>query len=90
MSEENEMTAEIPEHLRHIEFKPWHFWSNKYNGKTSYMEGKGLSRRITVNEIKKEMEDCPTTIKKVEDDVLKVHGEEGVIELVKDYESNCL
>lgn len=60
------------------------------NGKTSYMEGKGLSRRITVNEIKKEMEDCPTTIKKVEDDVLKVHGEEGVIELVKDYESNCL
>ena len=60
------------------------------SGKTSYMEGKGLSRRITLNEIKKEMADCPITIKKVEDDVLKVHGEEGVIELVKDYESNCL
>lgn len=60
------------------------------NGKTSYMEGKGLSRRITLNVITREMGDCPSTIKKVEDDVLKVHYEEGVIELVKDYEANCL
>ena len=60
------------------------------NGKTSYMEGKGLSRRITLNVIKREMEDCPSIIKKVEDDILKVHFEEGVIELVKDYEANCL
>lgn len=60
------------------------------NGKTSYMEGKGLSRRITLNVIKREMGDCPETIKKVEDDILKVHYEEGVIELVKDYEANCV
>ena len=34
MSEENEMTTEIPEHLRHIEFKPWHFYTTKdRNGK---------------------------------------------------------
>lgn len=60
------------------------------NGRTSYMEGKGLSRRITLKVISREMADCPEVIKKVDDDILKVHGEEGVIELVKDYEVNCL
>ena len=45
MSEENEMTAEIPEHLRHIEFKPWHFWSNTYNGNGKWDPGKYLQHR---------------------------------------------
>ncbi len=60
------------------------------NGKISYMEAMGLSRLISEKVIKRELNDCAVTLKKVEDDELKVHGEEGVIELVKDYESNCI
>ena len=48
MSEENEMTAEIPEHLRHINFKPWHFWSNTYNGKTTYALNDNLNDEVMV------------------------------------------
>ena len=32
----------------------------------------------------------PKFYSRLEDDILKVHYEEGVIELVKDYEANCL
>ncbi|WP_445452670.1 hypothetical protein [Flavobacterium sp. 25HG05S-40] len=60
------------------------------DGKTSYMEAMGLSRLISLKVISREMADCPDIIKKVDEKVLKVHGEAGVIELAKDYESNCL
>lgn len=48
MSEENEMTAEIPEHLRHIKFQPWHFWSNTYNGKTTYALNDNFNDEVMV------------------------------------------
>ncbi|MDI1315891.1 hypothetical protein [Flavobacterium sp.] len=60
------------------------------NGKTSYMEAKGLSRLISQNVISREMADCPDILKKVDDKTLKIHGVEGVIELIKYYEANCL
>jgi hypothetical protein len=44
-----------------------------------YFKKKVISREIT---------DCPNTINKVESKELKISGEEGVIELVKDYEMN--
>lgn len=59
-------------------------------GKTSYMEAKGLSRLISQNVISREMADCPDLLKKVDDKILKVHGIDGVIELIKYYEANCL
>jgi hypothetical protein len=62
----------------------------KPDGKVKYLEAMGLSRLISKKVISREMADCPITIKKVEDKVLSVHGEAGVIELVKDYEANCL
>lgn len=61
----------------------------KPDGKVIYMEAKGLSRLISKKEIDKEMSDCQSTLQKVEDKTLSVHGEKGVIELVKDYEMNC-
>ncbi len=59
------------------------------DGKTSFLEAMGLSRRISLKVIKREMSDCQVTIKKVEDDILKIHGEPGILELVQDYEKNC-
>lgn len=59
------------------------------NGKTSYLEAMGLSRRISLKVIKRELPDCPTTIAKVENDILKIQGEPGILELVQDYETNC-
>ena len=59
------------------------------NGKTSFLEAMGLSRRISLKVIKREMPDCPTTIDKVENDILKIKGEPGILELIKDYETNC-
>ena len=60
------------------------------NGKTSFMEAMGLSRLISLKVITRELGDCPDIIKKVDEKTLKVHGIEGVIELAKDYEANCL
>ena len=59
------------------------------NAKTSYMEAMGLSRLISKKVISREITDCPTTISKVESKELRISGEEGVIELIKDYETNC-
>ena len=59
------------------------------NGKTSFLEAMGLSRRISLKVIKRELSDCPTTIEKVKNDILKIHGEPGILELVQDYEKNC-
>lgn len=59
------------------------------NGSTSFLEAMGLSRRISLKVIKRELFDCPNTISKVENDILKVQGEEGVLELFQDYEKNC-
>ena len=59
------------------------------NGKTSFLEAMGLSRRISLKVITREMSDCPTTISNVENDILKIHGEPGILELVQDYEKNC-
>lgn len=58
-------------------------------GKTSFLEAKGLSRRIALPEIKRGITDCPQTIEKVENDILKIHGEAGVVELIQDYELSC-
>ena len=59
------------------------------DGKTSFLEAMGLSRRISLKVIKREMTDCPATIANVENDILKIHGEPGVLELVRDYETSC-
>lgn len=59
------------------------------NGKTSFMEAMGLSRLISKKVITREITDCPDILEKVENKVLKIHGEEGVIELIKEYESAC-
>lgn len=59
------------------------------NGKTSFMEAMGLSRLISKKVITREITDCPTIIEKVESKELKINGEAGVIELVKEYESSC-
>ena len=59
------------------------------NGKISYMEAMGLSRLISKKVINREITDCPVTINKVESKELKINGEEGVIELIKNYETNC-
>ena len=59
------------------------------NGKTLYMEAMGLSRLISKKTILREITDCQPTINKVETNELKINGEKGVIELVKDYEENC-
>lgn len=59
-------------------------------GKTSYMEAMGLSRLISLKVITRELGDCPDIIQKVDDNKLKVHGMDGVIELAKYYEANCL
>lgn len=60
------------------------------DGRISYMEAMGLSRLISEKVITRELGDCPDIIQKVNDKVLKVHGMEGVIELAKYYEANCL
>lgn len=59
------------------------------NAKTSYMEAMGLSRLISKKVINREIADCSATISKVESKELKINGEKGVIELIKDYENNC-
>lgn len=59
------------------------------DGKTIYMEAMGLSRLISTKTVLREITDCPETARKIESDELKVKGEEGVINLVKDYEANC-
>ncbi|MEL1255372.1 hypothetical protein AAEO57_16395 [Flavobacterium sp. DGU38] len=59
------------------------------NGKISYMEAMGLSRLISKKVITREITDCPTILEKVENKVLKISGVEGVIELIKAYESDC-
>jgi hypothetical protein len=59
------------------------------NGKISYMEAMGLSRLISKKVINREITDCPVTINKVESKELKINGEEGVVELIIDYETNC-
>jgi hypothetical protein len=59
------------------------------NGKTSYMEAMGLSRLISKKVITREISDCPIILEKVEKKTLKIQGEEGVIELIKNYESDC-
>lgn len=75
--------------------KPGHTSVNIYiiirpnNGKISYMEAMGLSRLISKKVITREITDCQSTIDKVEKKELSIHGEEGVIELVKDYEASC-
>ena len=61
----------------------------RQNGKTSFLEAMGLSRRISLKVIKREFPDCPYTISKVENDILKIQGEEGVLELIQDYEKSC-
>jgi hypothetical protein len=61
----------------------------KPDGKVSYMEAMGFSQLISEKVITREMSDCPETVKRVQDEILKVHGEKGVIELVKDYETTC-
>jgi hypothetical protein len=58
-------------------------------GKISFMEAMGLSRLISKKVLTREITDCPSVLEKVENKVLKIHGEEGVIELVKEYESTC-
>ncbi|WPO78512.1 hypothetical protein [Flavobacterium sp. KACC 22761] len=59
------------------------------NGKVSFMEAMGLSRLISQKVIKREITDCPVILEKVDNKTLKINGEEGVIELVKSYESDC-
>jgi hypothetical protein len=59
------------------------------NGKTSFMEAMGLGRLISKKVISREITDCPIILEKVENKILKISGEEGVIELIKEYESNC-
>jgi hypothetical protein len=59
------------------------------NGKTLYMEAMGLGRLISKKVITREITDCPSLIEKVENKILKISGEEGVIELIKDYETSC-
>ena len=59
------------------------------NGKISYMEAMGLGRLISKKVITREITDCPSILEKVENKVLKINGELGVIELIKDYESSC-
>jgi len=59
------------------------------DGKVSYMEAMGFSQLISEKVIAREMIDCPETVKRVQDDILKVRGEKGVIELIQDYESTC-
>lgn len=75
--------------------KPGHTAVNFYvverpnNGKISYMEAMGLSRLISKKVITREMSDCPVVLEKVEKKILKINGQEGVIELVKSYEADC-
>lgn len=59
------------------------------NGKISFMEAMGLSRLISKKVITREITDCPSVLEKVENKVLKINGEIGVVELIKDYESTC-
>lgn len=59
------------------------------NGKVSYMEAMGLSRLISKKVISRELADCKSTIDKVENKELRIQGELGVIELIKDYEQSC-
>jgi hypothetical protein len=58
-------------------------------GKVSFMEAMGLSRLISEKVINREITDCPVILEKVKNKTLKINGEEGVIELIKDYELNC-
>ncbi len=59
------------------------------NGNISYMEAMGLGRLISKKVIIRELSDCKSTIEKMENKILKVQGESGVIELIKDYENSC-
>ncbi|TDD77047.1 hypothetical protein [Flavobacterium caseinilyticum] len=59
------------------------------NGKKSFMEAMGLGRLISKKVISREITDCPSVLEKVENKILKISGEEGVIELIKEYESSC-
>nr|WP_315148738.1 hypothetical protein [uncultured Flavobacterium sp.] len=59
------------------------------NGKISFMEAMGLGRLISKKVITREITDCPSVLEKVENKELKINGEVGVIELIKDYESSC-
>ncbi|HEX8574713.1 MAG TPA: hypothetical protein VF677_00310 [Flavobacterium sp.] len=59
------------------------------DGKISYMEAMGLSRLISKKVINREITDCQSTIDKVDNKELKIHGESGVLELIKDYELSC-
>jgi len=59
------------------------------NGKTSYMESIGPSRLISKKVIRREITDCPITVNKIENKEIKLNREIDIIELVKDYETNC-
>ena len=59
------------------------------NGKISFLEAMGLGRLISKKVISREITDCPSVLEKVENKELKINGEIGVIELIKDYESSC-
>ncbi|WP_310557684.1 hypothetical protein [Flavobacterium sp.] len=59
------------------------------NGKNSFIEAMGLGRLISKKVITREITDCPSVLEKVENKELKINGEIGVIELIKDYESSC-
>ncbi|WP_035671762.1 hypothetical protein [Flavobacterium sp. 83] len=59
------------------------------NSKPSFMEAMGLGRLISKKVISREITDCPSVLEKVENKTLKISGEEGVVELIKDYESSC-
>lgn len=60
------------------------------DGRISFMEAMGLSRLISEKTITRELGECPDLVQKVNDRVLKVGNLEGVIELAKYYEANCL
>ena len=55
----------------------------------SWMEAMGLSRLISKKVLKREIFDCEITLKKVENNEIKINGEKGVIDLIIDYELNC-
>ena len=59
------------------------------NGKISFMEAMGLGRLISKKVISREITDCTSVLEKVENKELKINGEIGVIELIKNYESSC-
>lgn len=69
----------------------WIFILERPNdGRISYMEAMGLSRLISEKVITRELGECPDLIQKVNDRILKVNNQEGVVELAKYYEANCL